>query len=164
MIRRLFQWLKPYKWQYCWGISLGVVMILMQMTGPWFIAYLVDYTTKFVNGRLPASVTRIAAIRWAGVVVIAWAVLSIASLLLDRARILIMTTAGESVQFDMRRGNLRAPAEAQHELLRPHEARPNHQPSDQRREQPARSERVGYRCNAAEWADDFVAAGGHWQH
>ena len=103
MVRRLFQWLRPYKWQYVTGISLGVLMILMQMTGPWFIAYLVDYTTKFINGRLPASVTRGAAIRWAGVVILAWTALSITSLLLDRTRILIMTMAGESVQFDMRR-------------------------------------------------------------
>lgn len=103
MVRRLFQWIKPYKWRYIKGISVGVVMILLQMTGPWFISYLVDYTTRFISGRLPASITSSHAIRWCGCVVLLWAVFSITSLILERWRILIMTTAGEKVQFDIRR-------------------------------------------------------------
>ena len=102
MIRRLGVWLKPYRKQYVLGVSMGVVMIFMQMTGPWFISRLVDYSTAFLAGSLH-GVTRNGAIGHAGLLVAVWAALSIASLLIERARILIMTRAGERVQFDLRR-------------------------------------------------------------
>jgi len=103
MVRRLAVWLKPYKRQYITGISIGSVMILLQMTGPRFIQYLVDYTTNFIHGDLGASITRAQAIVHCGKIVLFWGGLTAISLVLERARILIMTDAGERVQFDLRR-------------------------------------------------------------
>jgi len=103
MMRRLLVWMRPYKWHYVGGISLGVAIIAMQMTGPAFTKHLVDYTTAFVTNQPGAAATERAAIGHAAVVVGIWAAIAAVSLVLDRARILVMTNAGERVQFDIRR-------------------------------------------------------------
>jgi ABC-type multidrug transport system fused ATPase/permease subunit len=102
MVRRLAAWLAPYKWRYLSGITIGVGMILLQMTGPKFVSHLVDYTSSFVQGTL-GPITHAQAIRHCGEIVLLWGLLIFISLLLERARILIMTGAGERVQFDLRR-------------------------------------------------------------
>src|SRR4051794_23411013 len=89
MVRRLALWLKPYKRQYILGISAGSLVVLAQMTGPWFIQRLVDYTTSFVHGDLPAAITRAAAVRHSALLVLLWGAVTGVSLVLERARILI---------------------------------------------------------------------------
>ncbi len=102
MIRRLFAWLGPYKKMYATGISIGIVSTLIQMTGPLFIRYLVNYTTSFLQGEL-GDTTQWQVIRQAGLVILFWSAITGVSLIMDRVRILIMTSAGERVQFDLRR-------------------------------------------------------------
>src|SRR2546421_12455241 len=72
MVRRLAVWLRPYKRQYITGISVGAVMILLQMTGPSFVQHLVDYTTSFVHGDLGPNVTRAGAMRHSALVILLW--------------------------------------------------------------------------------------------
>jgi ABC-type multidrug transport system fused ATPase/permease subunit len=103
IVRRLSKWLAPHKWRYVTGVSLGFVAVVISLSGPWFVKELVNYTTRFAQGDLGAAVTRAMAIRHAGVIALLWGAASAINIILERARILIMTRAGESVQFDIRR-------------------------------------------------------------
>lgn len=101
MVRRLMGWMKPYRRYYTSGVTLGIVMIGIWMAGPKFSQHLVNYTTAWLGGKMAVSRTQAA---WHLVwVVLLWAAVMGLSLLMDRARILIMTYAGERVQFDLRR-------------------------------------------------------------
>lgn len=102
MVRRLMQWMKPYRRQYVLGITLGIVMIAIFMSGPKFFQYLVDYTKDFADGKL-GEVTHSEAVWHVFAVVAFMAAINVVALALDRWRILIMTSAGENVQFDLRR-------------------------------------------------------------
>ena len=102
MVGKLMRWMRPYARYYAGGIAIGTVVILIRMLGPKVLGHLVDYTTAFVDGKLP-GVTVGGATRYVVVVMGVWAVVVGATLLGDRARILLMTFAGESVQFDLRR-------------------------------------------------------------
>lgn len=53
MIRRLLGLLAPYKKRYALGVSLGVVMVILEMLSPQFIGHLVDYTTSYAAGKKP---------------------------------------------------------------------------------------------------------------
>ena len=102
MVRRLCQWMKPYRGQYAFGIGLGIVMISIWMSGPKFFEHLVDYTKQFADGKL-GEVTHSQAV-WHVVAIVAFmAAINAVALLLDRWRILVMISAGERVQFDLRR-------------------------------------------------------------
>ncbi|RJP34283.1 MAG: ABC transporter ATP-binding protein [Phycisphaerales bacterium] len=135
LIRRMLSWLKPYRRRYALGISLGVVMVLLEMTSPLFMRAIIDHTTAFATGHgggaspltptlpdaaassrsespapsLPDSLTRGGgeAARQAFVdvskIIAFWGVVLAAAILLQRATILVMTSAGERVQFDLRR-------------------------------------------------------------
>jgi ATP-binding cassette subfamily B protein len=121
LIRRLFSLLAPYKRRYVLGISLGALMVILEMLGPLFIGHLVDYTTavaadidqvldknlfatlvNFILGRnvRPGESEAIAHV--VGMVLL-WAGALGAALIIHRATILIMTDAGERVQFSLRR-------------------------------------------------------------
>lgn len=102
LIRRLFGLLAPYKNRYATGISLGVVMVVLEMLSPRFIGHLVDYTTSFAGGKMPGVSERSAI--WHVIAVIAlWGSILAVAMVLQRITILIMTNAGETVQFDLRR-------------------------------------------------------------
>jgi ATP-binding cassette, subfamily B, bacterial len=101
MLRRLGEWLKPHWRQYATGIGLGVFAVTMDMSVPWFIKILVDYCARYLSGALGVSAGR--AMLYVGYVIIAWTVVSALSIIIERMRILIMTRAGESVQFEIRR-------------------------------------------------------------
>ncbi len=103
MVRRLLTWLPKYKWKYITGISIGLFVIFVQNAGPRYVGKLVDYTTRYLNGDLGPLVTSTKAIEQVLWIMLPWAILLAASTIIDRVRILVMTTAGESVQFDLRR-------------------------------------------------------------
>jgi ABC-type multidrug transport system fused ATPase/permease subunit len=101
MARRLAGWLWPYRWRYVTGVALGTVMIGLQMLGPQFTMHLVDYTSGFLAGSVKATPRQaIVHVIW---IHLLWGTLIGMSLALERARILVMTYAGEKVQFDIRR-------------------------------------------------------------
>src|SRR5207248_8681703 len=101
MVRRMLATLAPYKTQYLIGLAFGLVHVTCDMTGPRFIKHTIDFITKGARSSLaPVSwgpVTYVTAI------IVVWAMVAVASFLLQRATILVMTRAGESVQFLLRR-------------------------------------------------------------
>ncbi|MGQ9651311.1 MAG: ABC transporter ATP-binding protein [Phycisphaerae bacterium] len=103
LIRRLLQFLWPYRYRYALGVFVGMVMILLDLQSPRFVGWIVNYTTNYVSGQIsPAPSQQQAMTRVAGIVGL-WACLLGTTLLLERWIILIMTDAGERVQFDIRR-------------------------------------------------------------
>jgi ABC-type multidrug transport system fused ATPase/permease subunit len=103
LVRRLLTVLAPYKKQYLLGLAFGLVHVLCDMVGPRFMSHTIDYVTAFRAGRLPGGITDSGAITHVTYVVILWMCVAIASFFLQRQTILIMTRAGESVQFNLRR-------------------------------------------------------------
>ncbi len=103
LVRRLLSTLAPYKWIYALGVSLCAVHVLLEMLSPLFARWLINYTGDFVAARLLPMPTRAGAIRFVFVIVGVWAAVYAVSLIIQRWVILIMTNAGERVQFELRR-------------------------------------------------------------
>ncbi len=101
LMRRLMGQLAPYKRQYVIGIVLGLIMVILEMQGPLFIRAIINTSTGYATGAL-AIAERDAILRVVGVVAL-WAGLLAIALVLQRQTIIIMTDAGERVQFDLRR-------------------------------------------------------------
>jgi ATP-binding cassette subfamily B protein len=101
IVRRVIQNLMPYRRMYTGGLLLGMVMLILEMQSPRFMQFIIDHVTAYATGKLGMSAS---AASWKLVwIVLAWAgVLSVA-LVLQRYVILIMTSAGERVQFALRR-------------------------------------------------------------
>lgn len=100
LVRRMAVFLKPYRTQYVIGITVGLVHVLLDMLTPTYVKWIVnvctDAATK-VSGLTPSGATW----RLIGVVAL-WAGTFAVSVILQRLCIIIMTRAGESVQFDLR--------------------------------------------------------------
>src|SRR5580704_15146652 len=99
LIRRLFSQLYPHRKTYVLGISMGAVMVLLDLMGPKYIGWFVDITRAAAKGT--------AADQHAGIVKLCeilavWIVTCVMLVVLERARILIMVAVGERVQFDLR--------------------------------------------------------------
>jgi ATP-binding cassette subfamily B protein len=103
LVRRLLGVLAPYKKQYLWGLALGLVHVTCDLAGPTFMKHLINYVTEFTAGRLAPMPTPPGAIAWLTIVIAAWGCVAVVSFLLQRATIIVMTRAGESVQFTLRR-------------------------------------------------------------
>jgi len=103
LVRRLLGWLAPYRRKYMLGITLGVLMVTLEMQSPQFMREIVNYATGFVAGSLSPMPTEWHAITHLIAVVALWGLLLGAALLLQRWEIIVMTDAGERVQFDFRR-------------------------------------------------------------
>ncbi len=103
LIRRLARYLRPYWKSYAVGIFLGLVMIALEMQSPRFIGAIVNWTTAYTAGQLGPGVSQAQAIRHVLAIVLLWAAVAAVALLLQRWTIIIMTDAGERVQFDLRR-------------------------------------------------------------
>lgn len=101
LLRRMLVWLWPYRAQYGLGIGLGLVMVVLELLSPLFMGRIVDLTTGYVTGQRAITATQ-AVTRLAGLVALWGGVLAVA-VILQRATIIIMTRAGETVQFDLRR-------------------------------------------------------------
>ena len=119
LVRRQFKWLLPYKKFYILGCSVGLVHIFLEMMGPKFAQYLIDYIVSLSKGtavKAPwiiaypmliapwkASAGQPGAIKHLTYVTLIWLVVTIISMVMLRWTILLMTWAGERVQFDVRR-------------------------------------------------------------
>jgi ATP-binding cassette subfamily B protein len=103
LIRRLLRYLRPYRSRYALGIGLGVVMVVLEMQSPRFVGTILDYTTRYAGGALDPMPSQSAAITRVAAIVLGWGVVLGLALALQRYMILIMTDAGERVQFDLRR-------------------------------------------------------------
>jgi ABC-type multidrug transport system fused ATPase/permease subunit len=103
IVRRLLTWLAPFKRQYATGIGVGLIHLLLEMSSPLFMGWLIVYVTKYAQGEHRPMPTEGQAIRHAVWIVFCWACVFAASLILQRWTILIMTRAGERVQLTLRR-------------------------------------------------------------
>lgn len=103
LIRRDLSYFRPYLRKYAGGLSIGLVMVLLDLLSPWFVGQIVTVASGYLLGSDHSSAAQAAAIRGVIYLVGAWALVTLASLIIHRAQILIMTDAGERVQFDLRR-------------------------------------------------------------
>ena len=99
LVRRMLQTLWPHRRTYVVGLSLGMVMVGLDMLSPTFIRWIINYVTAFTEG--PRSDEN-AAILHVGMLLGFWALSVVTARLIDRKLILLMTGAGEAVQFEIR--------------------------------------------------------------
>jgi ATP-binding cassette subfamily B protein len=125
LVRRLGTLLAPFKWQYALGLALGLAHVTLEMLSPRYMQEIIDRVTAYVAapaGEAPAltvvsklvrSIERAtgfglgtgekAAVAGVILTVAVWAFTLGVSVILQRYLILVMTGAGERVQFDLRR-------------------------------------------------------------
>jgi ATP-binding cassette subfamily B protein len=102
LVRRLMGSLAPFKKLYLVAISLGLCQVLLDMQSPEFLQRIIDYGALYAQKALPGVTMNAAS--WHIVHIIeAWTAVFIGSVILQRFTILLMTRAGESVQFEFRR-------------------------------------------------------------
>src|SRR4051794_7697201 len=97
LVRRLLSMLAPFKWQYGAAVACGLVHVLLDMQSPQFIQRIADYVTAYRQN--PGATPQSAAVRHLLLVMLAWTLVFAGSVVLQRLTILLMTRAGESVQF-----------------------------------------------------------------
>jgi ATP-binding cassette subfamily B protein len=102
LVRRLIKLLAPFKKQYALGLSLGALMVVLEMMSPQYMRHIINYVTDY---RSSAGSTNgdSAAVRHVALIVAAWAATLCVALVVQRYNILIMTRAGETVQFLLRK-------------------------------------------------------------
>src|SRR6266496_4190943 len=103
LVRRLLKTLAPFKNQYLLGLFFGLIHVGCDMSGPWFMRWVINYVTDFTSGKINPAPTMHGAIGYLTKIIAFWGLVAIASFILQRATILLMTRAGESVQFMLRR-------------------------------------------------------------
>ncbi len=126
LVRRLLGVLAPYKWQYALALALGLAHVSLEMLSPRYMQEIIDRVAAYVadpaSPALPSTViSRVvsAPLAWAGyaggqggeraaiagvvATVLLWACTLGLSVILQRYTILVMTGAGERVQFGLRR-------------------------------------------------------------
>jgi ATP-binding cassette subfamily B protein len=102
LVRRLLHWLAPHRKRYTLAICVGLVYVLLDMTGPYFLQWIIDYGTAWTSGKYP-TVSRTDAVWDMSGIMLLWALIAIVSLACNRWLILITTRVGELVQFNLRR-------------------------------------------------------------
>lgn len=123
LVRKLLAGLRPYRRLYATGVALAMIHVFLDLLGPQFFGAIVNYCASFTSesgrhgggglierfitfllGDLDTNtISNTAAIGRLGLIVGLWGVATIISVILQRYTILVMTAAGESVQFDFRR-------------------------------------------------------------
>jgi ATP-binding cassette subfamily B protein len=121
LIRRLLSAMRPYRRQYALGISLTFIHVMLDMLGPQFIGAFVNYCAAFtidsterartffdraliaVAGEPAINGTTFEKMFPLGLLLGLWALTIVLSIGFQRQCILVITRAGESVQFDFRR-------------------------------------------------------------
>src|SRR3954464_4504780 len=98
LVKRMLKELRPYKRQYAAGISIGLVHVLLDMLGPKFIQGIIDYCVAYRSGAFPGATDAVAIQHVVGIIAF-WAITFTGSVLLQRICIILMTRAGETVQF-----------------------------------------------------------------
>jgi ATP-binding cassette subfamily B protein len=101
LVRRLLSMLRPFKRQYMVAVACGVVHVFLDMQSPQFIKRIADYVTAY--RRDPGAIPQSAAVRHLLLVMGVWTLVFAGSVILQRLTILLMTRAGEAVQFTFRR-------------------------------------------------------------
>jgi ATP-binding cassette subfamily B protein len=104
LLARTLKLLAPYKKRYAFGICLGIAMTVAEMMSPKFTQWIINYGVAYAgHGLSPMPATPRAAILHVVLLIALWAVVLAAAVILQRFTILVMTGAGERVQFALRR-------------------------------------------------------------
>lgn len=104
LLGRTLKLLAPFKKQYAFGVLLGVGMTIAEMMSPKFTQWIINYGIGYAKGDLhPMPATQQGAMWHIVVLVALWAVVLTTAVILQRFTILVMTGAGERVQFALRR-------------------------------------------------------------
>ena len=101
LVKRMLAMLAPYRKQYALAVVCGLVHVFLDMQSPRFIQHIADYVTGFRGGEVGS--TQAQAVRHVVLVIAIWTCVFAGSVLLQRLTILLMTRAGETVQFNVRR-------------------------------------------------------------
>lgn len=102
LLKRCLRLLYPYRKQYAFGIFVCTIHVLLELAGPRFTGHIIDYCAAFIAGKRADLTANDAAVHIA-VIIVLWGAVIAASILLQRWVIIIITDAGERVQFDLRR-------------------------------------------------------------
>jgi len=103
-VLRTLTLLAPYKKRYALGVGLGILMTVAEMMSPKFTQWIIDYGVNYSSGLLNPMPAMPRGAMWHIVLLVGlWAVVLTAAVILQRFTILVMTGAGERVQFELRR-------------------------------------------------------------
>ncbi|HTW94179.1 MAG TPA: ABC transporter ATP-binding protein [Tepidisphaeraceae bacterium] len=102
LVKKLLACLAPFKKRYALGLCLGMLNVALDMLAPLFVWWLIDYGTLYSLGKEKGTTVGMAELHiiW---IIFLWSCTAAASMALQRALILVMTGAGERVQFSIRR-------------------------------------------------------------
>jgi ATP-binding cassette subfamily B protein len=101
LVRRLLGALAPFRKWYLTAVFLGLCQVLLDMQGPQFLKHIINFGTAYAAHQYPGLSVRSASWHVARVVGL-WTLVFIVSVILQRFCIILMTRAGESVQFIFR--------------------------------------------------------------
>jgi ABC-type multidrug transport system fused ATPase/permease subunit len=105
LLGRTLSLLAPYKKLYALGLALGTTQTVLDMLSPKFTQWIIDYGDRYVRAAQAGAIaiSRSTA-SWHIVKLVGmWGLVLAAAIILQRFTILVMTGAGESVQFGIRR-------------------------------------------------------------
>jgi ATP-binding cassette subfamily B protein len=101
LVRRLILALAPYKKLYAAAISIGLCHVTLDLLSPLFVSWIINYGKSYSDGTTKATLS--GAERHIVAILGLWTATFIVSVILQRLTILLMTRAGENVQFSYRR-------------------------------------------------------------
>ena len=90
LMRRLLQYLNPYRWRVMGAVALLVSAASLQVVGPWLVQLALDDAIPQSNGRL------------VGVLATTYLAAAVASFWLEYGQALITTWLGQRVMYDLR--------------------------------------------------------------
>jgi ABC-type multidrug transport system fused ATPase/permease subunit len=104
LIRRMARSLKPFQKLYYLGLFLGLIHISMEMVGPKLMEKLVNFTIDQAKVWKTLSASEMSHDKWHVTLIVGiWATAIAISIVFQRLTIITMTSAGERVQFSVRR-------------------------------------------------------------
>jgi ABC-type multidrug transport system fused ATPase/permease subunit len=105
LLGRTLALLAPYKKLYAIGLTLGTTQTVLDMLSPKFTQWIIDFGDKYLRAASAGTATITQAQAGWHIVrrVALWALALCGAIVLQRFTILVMTGAGENVQFDIRR-------------------------------------------------------------
>ncbi len=105
LLRRTLSLLAPFKKAYALGLTLGTTQTILDMFSPKFTQWIIDFGDKYVRAKAVGQIHIVpSAAYWhIAYLVGLWGIVLAAAITLQRFTILVMTGAGERVQFNIRR-------------------------------------------------------------
>ena len=100
LVKRMLELIYPFRKQYIFGVTLGVIAVVLDMMSPQYMRTIIDYIKP---SQLTNHAAKIAAVMHVGCIMLAWAATLAVAMVIQRYNILIMTRAGETVQFLLRK-------------------------------------------------------------